>query len=377
MLVKEDINNNMLGDLLKLSSWLTAQNNIEILLTKSLERLEELSPIDSACFCIIDESSLIYQAGSQNIDLKNAFLSFQKNINKVEEIFQEEDLCFAPIFINEKLVALILIKTKEEFDLESLGLFAKIFSSVLSSLQQREELESNYQETLEQNKIKTDLLATISHELRTPMANILGFSELLSIKDFDKDQEKEYLDEIHKAAQRLSNMIANFLDLARIEDNKARQISSFTKSDIKSLAKSAWAQIKHINKNYDLKLECDENLEKITVDAEAITRVFINLFTNAIKYAPDSQKVICFIKKRRNSFEINVKDSGQGIDSSELEMIFKRFYRSEKQNNKAIQGTGLGLWICKEIVEAHQGKIWCESEVNSGSTFYITLPIDN
>ncbi len=365
----------MINDLFSLSAWASGQNNIESLLENTLNSLEKIPNFKKTCFCIINKNELILQAGSKEIDLSHLFQIFQKA--KPIKAIAEEAFILLPVFIKEQLVALIIIETQSSCDLEALDDFAKIFSNTLSRIHEKEELENSYRETLEQNRIKTELLATISHELRTPMANILGFSELLSIRDFNPVKQKEYQEEIYKSAQRLSNMINNFLDLARIEDQTGPALSSFQKSNICELIDKAWAAIKHINQDYQLKLESENEPVYAQVDAEAITRVFINLFSNAIKYAAESKEILCSIKNRRNNIEICVKDYGRGIDADELESIFKRFYRSEKAKNHTVPGTGLGLWICKEVIEAHQGRIWCESEVNSGSSFCFTLPIGN
>lgn len=240
------------------------------------------------------------------------------------------------------------------------------------------DLKTNNEKLLNNDKQKTELISTMSHELRTPMANIMGFSELLLNKDFDTATTKTYIKEIHESSLRLANLITNFLDLSRLEANSILQFNNREETELDWLAERAWEQLASLNKKHKLYIEKDSPLPIVFVDSDAILRVFINLFSNAIKFSFDQEKIICHIKQENNMAVISIIDEGIGIDNDNLEKIFERFYRVNNDQTKYISGTGLGLWITKEIIKAHGGKIWAEPNISNnsrGASIIFTLPL--
>lgn len=240
-----------------------------------------------------------------------------------------------------------------------------------------EDLKITNQQLLERDNIKSQLISTISHELRTPMANILGFSELLLHRDYDSNLREQYLREIYDSALRLSNLIHNFLDLSRLENMGELQLNNIDQVEIDWLAERAWSNLGAINQKHRIHWDFATDLPEIVVDSEAITRVFINLFGNAIKYSPKNPDIDCKISYNSRNQEILVRviDGGPGVPEADLGLIFEKFYRVEDPSTRSVSGTGLGLWICKEIVQAHGGRIWCESNLGQGSCFSFTLPV--
>ena len=242
------------------------------------------------------------------------------------------------------------------------------------------DLKASNQMLLNQDRLKSQLISTISHELRTPMANIMGFSELLLTKDYQQNTRQDYTREIYNASIRLSQLINNFLDLSRIENNGELMLNSFEEVEIDWLAERAWSHLGAINQKHQIRWHVEKQIPEVFVDSEAITRVFTNLFANAIKYSPcssgETKPIDCFIgyKSNNNEILVSIKDSGIGITEEFLDSVFEKFYRIENANTKHISGTGLGLWISKEILEAHGGRIWCESKPEEGSCFNFTLP---
>ena len=265
---------------------------------------------------------------------------------------------------------------------DDLELFARMVSQIINFNQTIIDLKASNQMLLNQDRLKSQLISTISHELRTPMANIMGFSELLLTKDYEQNIRLEYTQEIYNASIRLSQLINNFLDLSRIENSGELMLNSFEEVEIDWLAERAWSHLGAINQKHQIRWHLANNLPEVFVDSEAITRVFTNLFANAIKYSPCSnnkkaEPIDCFIGYKNNNNEIlvSIKDGGIGITEEFLDSIFEKFYRIESQDTKHISGTGLGLWISKEILEAHGGRIWCESKPGEGSCFNFTLPL--
>lgn len=368
------------------------QDNIDDLIKLALTNLNSIFELENIFFCIFDHEnktvvqSKINQLGISNFiqDLKLGNIFFEQ-LENASLAIKDEYICI-PIFLKGKFIAtIVLVKEKliRYVDPDYLLLYSQIFSSVLSNLKSNEDHTIHNKKLLENEKLKYELLSTVSHELRTPMSNILGFSELLLKQELDNDTQKQYQEEIYKSAKRLSNLITNFLDLSRIESLGAIQLNPFEKAEPDWLAEEAWNYLKSINSKHEIIWEKENKLPEILCDPEAITRVFINLFTNAIKYSPISEdkpersKITCSFSTQDNTLVVKISDQGLGIAKDELDKIFDRFYRTQRAQKEYISGTGLGLWISKEIIKAHEGKIWVDSTINSGTSFYLTLPIGN
>jgi two-component system sensor histidine kinase VicK len=206
------------------------------------------------------------------------------------------------------------------------------------------------------------------------MANIMGFAELLLNKDFDTTVTKSYIKEIHESSVRLANLISNFLDLSRLEINGILQFNNREEVELDWLAEKAWQQLASLNKKHKLIIEKDSNLISANVDSDALLRVFINLFSNAIKYSFNQEEILCKLNQREDLIEVAVIDQGIGIQEEFLENIFEQFFRVNCPQTKYISGTGLGLWITREIIKAHEGKIWAEKNKTQGTSIIFTLP---
>lgn len=265
---------------------------------------------------------------------------------------------------------------------------------ILSAL---ENTEQSNQRLIKLNENKTQILSTVSHELRTPMSAILGFSELLLNSSYSQELIKKYLEEIYQASKKLASLIDDFLDLSRLESDDELFLSDFQAIEVSKLANKAWLEVEEIHKNYTIDWQIDSEMPYILCDTVAIQRVFHNLFSNAIKYSPledskpERKQISCHIhvlkmsqqdtvneKEPQAAFDeisVSISDNGIGVAKENLMNIFERFSRVDNSDTRKIGGTGLGLWICKKIIEAHGGKIWCESELGHGSTFKFILPI--
>lgn len=255
-----------------------------------------------------------------------------------------------------------LFKTHNEF---ISGLIEK--EKTINDLVEHSQRSANIEENL------NNTLSLVSHELRTPLANILGFSELMLSKSIRKEEAHRFLEEIFNAGQRLGGIIDNFLDFAKIKNGNL--VENFTNVDLEDLCFKAWTHSVKPNDKVEIAWMVDTNLDEVSCDEAAISRVLTNLFTNAIKYSDKSiTKIICQIKKLNDQeVLISIKDNGAGIDKEELSKIFDKFYRSQKASKNFISGSGLGLWICKEIIKAHGGDIECKSFKDQGTEFIIRL----
>ncbi|TVP91756.1 ATP-binding protein [Alkalibacterium sp.] len=224
----------------------------------------------------------------------------------------------------------------------------------------------------EVDAMKSELVSTVSHELRTPLSSVLGFTEMLLMKDLKPEKQKKYLETIFKEAKRLTNLINDFLDVQRIESGK--QEYDMEELTLNKILIEVIDTFKH-EKNHPIYLEDSANLSTVLADKGRLIQLFTNLISNAIKFSPSGGKIAIQIKNKNNQIVINVKDKGIGIPESELSDIFTKFKRIDNSASKKIGGTGLGLAISKGIVEAHQGQIWMESKEHKGTKVTVTFPV--
>jgi signal transduction histidine kinase len=222
-----------------------------------------------------------------------------------------------------------------------------------------------------QMRLQDDFVSTMSHELRTPLGFIKGYSTTLLRDDtqWDEATRREFLTIIDEETDHLTELIENILESARLQSNTVEMNLQPLRIDV--VIRDV---ITRINSRYpDLKIDFEvKDAEIIQGDSSRLTQIFENLFSNAVKYAPNSAISISVRTLPSSYVQISFADHGQGITEEHLPFIFDRFYRIPEQPGKA--GTGLGLFICKQIIEAHHGKIWAESEDKKGTRFIIQLP---
>jgi signal transduction histidine kinase len=221
--------------------------------------------------------------------------------------------------------------------------------------------------------LRSDFVSNVTHELKTPLTSIYMFAESMFLDRVrSRADRKEYLSVIIKESERLKRMINNILDFSKMEEKKQKY--SFVDTDLSLLMRTILDEMNYWFEEKKIKVisEIDPSVHA-TVDPEKIKQVFSNLISNAIKYSPDGTKI--FIRLHRNSDHpmIEIKDRGMGIPEDQLPHIFEKFYRVRRKETEGISGTGLGLTVVKEIIDAHQGKIVVESKEGEGSKFTIIL----
>jgi len=220
-------------------------------------------------------------------------------------------------------------------------------------------------------QLQDDFVATMSHELRTPLGFIKGYSTTLLRSDttWDIEDSKEFLTIIDEETDRLAQLIDNILESAKLQSQSVQLSMQLLRLD--ALIRDAVIRVRTRHKNLDVELQL-ESVPPIQGDNVRITQVLDNLFSNAIKYAAGS-KITVAVKQKHNSLLVTFSDQGPGIPKAYLPYVFERFYRVP--GDRSSTGSGLGLYICNQIITAHRGKIWVESELDQGTTFYIQLPI--
>jgi two-component system phosphate regulon sensor histidine kinase PhoR len=228
-------------------------------------------------------------------------------------------------------------------------------------------------------QLKADFLSMVTHDLRGPISAIKGLSGTLLIEQdaWDKTTILEDINTIDEEADRMAELVGNLLDMSRIEANSMPQdpetchLADITSECIRQIEKS------RIGGQHGIHAEVPLELPELYADYNQISRVIFNLLSNAIKYSPQGSEVHlrCYVDPEdRGMIVTEVEDHGVGIPTSDVRKIFDKFFRVTSQRGRGRPGAGLGLAICKSIVEAHDGKIWVDSEPGKGSTFFFSLP---
>ena len=233
----------------------------------------------------------------------------------------------------------------------------------------------------ESDKLKTAFLANMSHEIRTPMNAIIGFSELLNDPDLTIANREEFVQLIHTNSKVLLSIIEAVIDVAKIEAEQIKIVSAPCKVNqiIDELADFYTNETKKLNSK-NIKIEKRKAIEDkhfaILTDPLRFKQIMSNLMSNAIKFTEEGVIEIGYKLTNKNLLQFFVKDSGIGLPSEKLKLIFERFRQAEESSTKEYGGTGLGLTISRKLVELLGGKIWVESELNKGSIFRFTLPLN-
>ena len=222
------------------------------------------------------------------------------------------------------------------------------------------------------NRLKSEFVSLVSHEFRTALVGISGFSEMIRDEDVSLDEAKVYAGDINKDAERLNRMINDMLDLDRIE--AGRLTLHHQTVDMNNLLEDAVNRARASSAHHTF--TCNLAVEKpvVQADPDRIAQVLSNLLSNAIKYSPDGGDIAVTSLARDGVVEVSVHDHGVGIAPEFVDRLFSRYERYEKSASKII-GTGLGLAISRQIVEMHGGKIWVESKQGDGSDFRFTIPV--
>ncbi len=229
------------------------------------------------------------------------------------------------------------------------------------------------------NKAKSDFLASMSHEFRTPLNAIIGFSELMAtgLSGPLTDQQKGHVTDIFTSGRHLLSLVEDILDLSKVEAGKMElQMNEF---NIKRLVETSIALFKEKEYKHNLQMtfEIAEGLDTMIGDERKIKQVLFNLLGNAVKFTPDGGTihVVAALTDDREFFKYSVSDTGIGISPEDRNKLFKPFEQVDTRLTRKYKGTGLGLSLCKQLVELHGGRIWVESETGKGSKFMFTIPV--
>ncbi|MBI2933860.1 MAG: GAF domain-containing protein [Planctomycetes bacterium] len=222
------------------------------------------------------------------------------------------------------------------------------------------------------DELKSQFVANVSHELKTPLTSIKAYTEAL-IDMVAEEQPKQFLKVIDEESDRLLYLINDLLNVSRIQSGRLKMHLEMTAPGalVQEVLKIARVQ----SEKHEVVVDVAADLPEMLLDRDKIKEVLINLLSNAVKYSPKGGRVWLRLKKLEGNLQIEVQDEGMGIAPENRSKLFQAFYRVDNSSTYEVSGTGLGLAIVKAIVDHHGGRVWVESEVGHGSTFYALLPI--
>ncbi|MGB9791764.1 MAG: two-component system histidine kinase PnpS [Thermacetogeniaceae bacterium] len=227
-------------------------------------------------------------------------------------------------------------------------------------------------------RVRAEFVANVSHELKTPVTAVKGFAEtLLSGALYNYRAAEEFVNIIYEEAERLSRLIHDLLELSKIESKGYRLRIEPVELDTEITRIVDKLKPQFIKKELTLTTVLPSEPVVVKADRDQIEQVLLNLLDNSLKYTPSGGEVEVSLRREGKEAVVAVKDTGIGIPREDLPRIFERFYRVDKARSRKLGGTGLGLSIVKHIIEAHRGRVWVESELGKGSTFYFSLPLDD
>lgn len=275
--------------------------------------------------------------------------------------------CLLVFFSQEKLF--------EPVELRHIKVLVDQAAITLYNLQLLDDEAASRHEAERANEIKTEFLAMISHELRTPLTSIIGFTTTLLAQDvqWEPEEQQDFILTIQQEADRLQELINHLLDLSRLEAGMLPLV--LKPHSVHDILQDAAPQLDTLTKDHRLIMQLSPRLPLILADGKRIAQVLVNLVRNASTYAPKGTEIIIMASTRGKCVQINVNDLGPGIAFSDRKRVFKAFLRGQNEENGISKGAGLGLAICKGLVEAHNGRIWIKKKHTIGTTVSFTIPL--
>ena len=245
------------------------------------------------------------------------------------------------------------------------------FFIALENFQLFREISDSKKKLEELDRTKNELISIVSHDFRSPLTVIHAYSELLLLQpDMGSDTRREYLNSIFEQIGHLRRLADGLLKITRIESGEMKYL--FDSISFATLAEKFGGRklAKHI-----LHFEYEADLPPLRADYDKLFEILDNLISNALKYSPAGGEIVVSALKKRNFIEIRVRDQGIGIAPEQVGNLFQKYHRIHNEKTKHIRGTGLGLYICKKMVEGHGGAIGVRSKFGQGSTFFFTIPV--
>lgn len=350
--------------------------------TAAWQSSQSLPPWPAESSLYEDHSFLELLQSAQIVTVTN-IQEDQRLSTNIRKILREAQInmmiAFPMVALGTWLGCLIVYFPQEQhfdhIELRHLKILIDQTTITLFNLQLLEVEEESRHDAEKANEIKTEFLAMISHELRTPLTSIKGFATTLLADDvsWEPHEQHDFVQTIFQETMRLQELIDHLLDLSRLEAGML-PIEVGTHS-IYEIIEDADSQIAILTNGHILHKNIPSNLPLISVDAKRIAQVIVNLVKNSSIYAPKGTVISITAGIHGDCMQINVSDQGPGISPSDYKKVFKAFKRGTNAEKKYLQGAGLGLAICKGLVEAHGGRIWIKRKTVVGASISFTVPL--
>ena len=296
---------------------------------------------------------------------------FSQNVDK-QTGFETKSIICVPLKVKEKIIGVIEVINKkgaDAFGADDLVLCNAFANQVAIAI----ENARLYENITQMEKVKTEFMSIISHELRTPLMIIIGALELLrDAESLDKVNRKEFIDIVDKECDNFSRLISDLLTVADLESSRMKL--KIGPVELTKLLEEMLKKQPLPSDKYQFKVDVQPGLSPVSVDGDKIAHVFRHLIDNAVKFSPNGGIITVQLKQDATWVSCSVSDQGIGIKPEYFARIFDKFYQIDSSDTRAAGGTGTGLYLVKQIVEAHGGKITVESEAGKGSKFTFTLP---
>ena len=308
------------------------------------------------------------------IELKEKTLSYT---DQLKDVFNDQIEAIR-ITKNKQKVYVSIIETPFKFNKKLLGFYV-IYRNISGQKEFEQQLYDSKTKAEESDRLKTSFLTNLSHEIRTPLNAIIGFSTLLNTKKISEEDQKEYLKILGNSGKLLLEIIDNIIDISKVESSTLS--INKTKTNINTLLDELL--IDSLESKNNMKLDkIDITLEKeinkefyVNTDLKRLKQVYTNLLDNALKFTEKGKIEFGYYTKREEII-CYVRDTGIGINEEDTCFIFDRFRQADESTTRNYGGTGIGLALCKSLVELLGGKLWVESKIGEGASFYFSLPLD-
>jgi len=222
-------------------------------------------------------------------------------------------------------------------------------------------------------QMKDDFINLVSHEIRTPLTIVMGSLAVATSENIPASETRNLLNDAIYGAESLEHIVGNLVELSRYQANRLEL--SKTPVDVASVARNVVEKTEKRFQTHRVSLDVGKKLPTVIADPTRLEMILRNLLNNAVKYATEGTEIRVAVRRNSNDIVVSVSDEGPGIPVEEQSRLFQAFERLEMGSPRS-KGLGLGLLVCRRLVEAHGGRIWLESEVGKGSTFYFSIPIN-
>jgi signal transduction histidine kinase len=255
-------------------------------------------------------------------------------------------------------------------------LYFLLLRPIQNTIIERERTEAERSELKKTDMVKSEFISIAAHELRTPVATIMGYTELLSDQDmvgtFNEKQKRDFLSTIYESSEQLDKIVDDILDVNRIESGQRIPLHKKPLS-IKTLLEKVLSRFS-LKSKHNLTLEVSPEVpERLEFDEQRIDQVIDNLLSNAIKYSPEQSPITIVVEADNHRCSVTVTDQGIGMSSEQKDRIYDKFYRVDISDT-AVHGLGLGMGIVKQIIDDHNGAILIDSKLSEGTSVCFTLP---